>query len=641
MKPDTMYRISLPLLACLVASCAHVTKPDGPDAAPELTEYEARQAERVILLQYLAAATAPGADPTAFQSIEADQATRLNANLSRSERLYLMRMLGLFGDEASAQALVPLLSDDDPAIRDGARRALSAIGGKTPTGSLQEGLDAMDPHDRAGTIDALAYAGATRTAPEITRSIQSEDPKLITSATLALGRLGDNDGISALIAALDSAPPELRPLFESTLLSLEPDFDLVVQMTQSGSNAAIRLAAFRQLSTLDPERAESVLQTLLDQDQWVGRDRFLSYAMIHGSNQTKDAILARLPDAPLSDQVVILAAIAESRLSRYEPEVLALLPSAEAELRVALLETLGWIGGDASFEPLYQAYLADPDDDGFALALSRLRAPSADEQILDAVRNSGELEARIAAMEVLGLRNSPGATELLNAIAVQPGEAEIRTAAFKALETIGNLESIQILSTLILVRDPQAKAAQRSLWRLSRNYGEADLLWEEIYRPAILSAADTEVLSAFVFILDGVACKPTLNYLEIVLADHQSPLRRPAISALKRWPTWEALPIWIQVASEPDASAGDIATAQRAITTELNDDGWRNAAERIDLAVEAIQAAPSAEFKQAILDCYRDPSARQTQLIQRAFKAIENDPDVGEQVIRMLDEGSA
>lgn len=634
-------RISISLLACLAASCTRVVNTDSPAAPPVLTEYEAREAERIELIQSLATATAPEADPAAFHAIETDQVARLDQSMPRSERLYLIRMLGLFGDETSVEALVPLLSDDDPVIRDGARRSLSLISGDTATRHLEAGLMEADSVERAGTIDALAYSHVADAAPEITPSVQSDDATLTISAALALGKLGASDGVPALMAALDAAPPELVPLIESTLLSLDADADLTAQLAESGSNVAIRAAAFQQLNTMDPSRADVLLRMVISQPDFAGRDRFLSDAMAHGSDRAREAIVDFLPDAPLSDQMVILAAMAENGLSLYEPQVLALLPSAEGELTVALIETLSWIGGDASFQPVYQAYLADPREPKFAEALSRLRAPSADEKILDIVQNSADLDARVAAVKVLGLRNSPGATNLLNTVAAEPGEAPLREAACKALETIGDLESIQILANLMLVQDPLAKAAQRSLWRLSLNYGEAELLWDLIYRPAIQSAPNNTVRTGFVFILDGVACEQTLNTLETILGDPQSGLRVPALGALKRWPSYEALSVWILVASDPEASSSDIAAAESAITNELKAENWRNNAEKINLAVEAIQKAPNAEFKRAILDCYQKPNARQARLIQTAFKAIENDPDVGALVAEMLGDDPA
>lgn len=636
MKTLPMYKFSLPLLALLAASCTHVSDPDSVNAPSGMTEYEARQAHRVELTETLAAATAPGADASKFQTLETTQGKQLSQPMPRSERLYLIRMLGLFGDETSVEVLTPLLSDDDPAVRDGARRALSVISGPTATAALEAGLQSEDPLDHAGTIDALAYSQVTDAARAISQSLQSSDSALVTSAALALGKLGHTDGVPTLEDALESAPAELIPLLEATLLTLDLDEDAVARLAASGSNPAIRSAAFQKLNTLDPGRAEAVLKASLLDPDFEGRGRMLSYTLANGSGEAVGLIIDHLPNAPLSDQLVILAAIGENEFSDYEPQVLALVPSAERDLYAAVIETLSRIGGDASFEPVYQAYAEDPDDRRFSEALSRLRAPSADAKVLAAVRNGSDVDAQIAAMAVLGLRNTPGATELLNGIAVEPGDPELREAAFKALETIGNLESVQILANLILVRDPQARPAQRSLWRLSMNYGAAEELWNLVYEPAIQSAPDDEIRASFVYILDGIACDPTLDYLGVILAESQSELHSAAIGALKRWPEWEASSVWVQVASAPGASAGDINTAERVITHQLTTDEWKNAGEKIDLAVRAIQQAPNPEFKQAIIDCYQTPTDKQRRFIKTAFPAIENDPDVGPQVARIL-----
>ncbi|MGB0344409.1 MAG: HEAT repeat domain-containing protein, partial [Coraliomargarita sp.] len=104
-------------------------------------DYATRLQSREDLLQAFSNASAPGQKDGRLRSLEASVAGHLDAGeLPLESRLYLIRMLGLFGSDVAIHAIYPLLGDDEPAVRDSARRALAAIPGPRARVCLVNGL---------------------------------------------------------------------------------------------------------------------------------------------------------------------------------------------------------------------------------------------------------------------------------------------------------------------------------------------------------------------------------------------------------------------------------------------------------------------------------------------------------------------
>lgn len=626
-----MYHKTISLLACLAVTCAQAAGLGGLVDQLRTPADPARHEVRQEILLLLADATRPGADRNAYLRLEAELIAQLKTPLPRTERLYLIRMLELFGEEASVTALRPLLGDEDKEVRTSAQRALAGISGKAGTGELETGLSQGKAEDRAAYIDQLAYVGDAAAVEKIEKLRQSNDPKIAAAATLALGKLKNKKALPALLKAHQTAAAHDKIFIEAALLNIGVDADTANLLAKTGASDSIRGNAFQQLTALDSKRADTMLSAVITQPDFNARGLFVAHAINHGSAAAKTQLIQHLATAPLDDQLIIVTAIGTNGWSQYEPQVLALAPTAQGELLDAVVDTLGKTGSDASFDPIYQALVANPKNKTFPIALARLRAPSADKNLLATVANSnGDINDRVAAIKVLELRNTPGAAQQLNGIAqTASAPKELRLASFRALENIGDLKSAHVLAGLIRANDPLLNPVQLSLKRFALNFGAPEVIWTEIYEPALRPTVDRQVQENFLLILDAVACQPSLDALAKVIATPTSELHAAAISTLKRWPDYTACSIWIDIAAAPNASADDIANAQAALVRTFKANDAKTENQRIKLAVQAIQQGPNAAFKQAILSCYENANAKLRQKLKPMFKPLANDPDVG------------
>ena len=635
-----MKKTILSLFAACAASC--VLAVDVPSVINTLggDNYAARLQARLDLKQAFAQATAPGAVAAERLALEADVIAQLGAEgLPLTGRLYLIRMLELFGTDAAADASNALLSDGDPEVRDSARRALVAIPGAKAEAYLLAALTQGAEADRAAYIDALATRGAVDAAPAIAELLQSSNPALQAASALALGKLGNAAVAPALLSARKNATGETKTLIEIALLQIGADANTAYSLAGTGSNGVIRAEAFKQLTASDPERAKQVLEVVLAKPDFSGRLLFLQAALASGSAPLCEAVVSQLPDASVNDQVVIVTAIGEQRLA-YEAQLLALLPNSEGILNARIIHALGNVGGNASFEPLYQAFSANTKDNNAANALARVQAPAADQKALASVEHGSDPAARMASIKVLELRNTSGAAAMLNRIISEPADAKLKEAAFKSLESIGNAESIHALLTIITSDDAQSKAAQRSLKRFSMNFGAPEYQWNELYHPVLESAANDAARQAVIQILDGVACQPVIAYLQDILLDPDSSMHPAAMSALQRWPLQEQLydgDLWVAIASAESATDKERSDAARSLKKLLTHSSHSFYLAQADLLVTIVQADLPLEYKRDLLSVYEDPTkhfsvAHKRRLVTQHLKVVENDPQVGDLV---------
>jgi hypothetical protein len=386
-----------------------------------------------------------------------------------------------------------------------------------------------------------------------------------------------------------------------------------------------------------------VLEIAIAEAGFSGRLRFLQVALSSRVDALSAVVVAHLPGASVSDQLVIITEIGEQGFVAYEEQLLALLPQSEGIFRASLIHALGNVGGDASFEPLYQAFSANTKDDNAANALARVKAPSADQKALATVESGADLDARIASIKVLELRNTSGATALLNGIISGTADATLKEAAFKSLESIGDDGSIQSLLKLIIGGDAQSKPAQRSLKRLSLNFGAAEYQWNELYLPALNVAANDSARQALIQILDGVACEPVVIYLREILLDRDSTLRPAAMTVLQRWPLREGLyagDLWLAIGSDESATEKEINNSVRALKKMLMHPEYAFQFAQIDLLVAIAQSNLPLEYKLELLRLYDDPKVHFNRglygHVKQGLNKVKDDPLISAQVIQMI-----
>ncbi|CAA6693560.1 MULTISPECIES: HEAT repeat domain-containing protein [unclassified Lentimonas] len=590
--------------------------------------YKERQSARLELRQVLldTPATERGAS-------EAQLLENIGPGKPFATRDWSIRVLALIGDEASVAPLAALLNDPDAHIADCARRALAANSSPKATEAL---VAALKQDAQIAYLDALAYRGDPAAVPAIGVVLSNGSPEMAAQAALALGKIGGADASAALLSKYSKADAALKTSIELALLdhgNISSDAARVLATT--ASSGVVRVAAYEQQTVLDASGAMDTLQIVLKDESFPEGESMVRVAI--GSPIAGDAI-ALLPSMSEVDQTVVLAAIADLNLTQYEDAVLALLQSPSASVKQSAIRTLGVIGTIKSYEPLYALYLKNSSDAVVSEALSRLNVPSADAALLSAAKDKSHPAAQVAGFQLLELRNTDGVTAVANELAQPGNDEDVRKAAFKAMESIGDGESIRTLLNIIVTQDSMMRAAQGSLKKLSDNVGGAQYQWTEYYLPALQSAPSDDARKGVLAILDGISCEPVAQYLQQLIAT-DSPLRGDAIKSLSRWSDLPAAQVWISLYNSDGVSDADKTAALRGLKRVFSkDDITGDSRAKVEFAVELIQGASTVELKDAIVSGYEGRKIDRTTAreVKRLFKPLATDPDVGPRVKKLL-----
>ncbi len=559
----------------------------------------------------------------------------LDGDMSAASRSYLIRLVELFGDSESTDQLYPLLGDSDSIIRDSARRALAALSDEESNLKLMNGLMRASEEQRSSYMQALAYSGYAPAAAEIVKSLKSSNSGIQGSAAWALGMLGQSDTRSALFSALDQVAPENRLLVEVALLKIGLNMEAAQFLVDSSSQSSVRVGAFKQLMRLDAQTSEKSLKAVISDLEFPARVGILSAAMKSSFVNLHEILISSFETMVVADQILLVAAISDNRMSKYESFLIDLLSTKNKALLASVVDALGWVGGDASFPALYALVLDNGDDELIVDALSRLNAPIADEKLLMSVKKPVDSESAVAALRIMALRNSPGGTKLVNSIARESQDQKLLEASFSAIEKIGNLESAKILVDIILRDDPVKRSAQRSLKRFSLNFGVPELQWKTAYGPALANASSSQKES-IIQVLDAAACQDSLDYLESSLAD--SALRGSVIRTLQRWNTHRVALVWVKLAEDEGATEKDISTAMKGLKRTFENDAVEGSFDdKVVAAAEAIQLSSSAQPKEVILAPFQKEIAPwHMGKFKEVFKPLINDSDIGDAIANII-----
>ncbi len=326
----------------------------------------------------------------------------------------VVRALAALGD---ARAVVPLISkieDAVPSIRREVARALGTLADLRAASALVLALRDVEPEVRAAALEALGELSATGSVSSII-SVLSEDgaPSVRRAAVAALARIGDRDGIQALIRAF-AGSPELREA-------------LVDALTRVGQPAVPALQACLQSSA-----ARETLE---------GCALALAGTRVAGAGAAIRAALAR---AALGSEAA-LAALADLDDPEALPVALGYLTDAEPSVRQAARRAAKALLTPASadgraVEPLEAAFARGGQNRGEALQLIELlgRTGSARAQrlLVPLAQHADDLDFRLTALTALGELQGEAATSdstqtLLAALSDE--QASVRLAAALSL----------------------------------------------------------------------------------------------------------------------------------------------------------------------------------------------------------------
>jgi HEAT repeat protein len=467
----------------------------------------------------------------------------LQSSADAVEKCAACQQLRIYGTVQSVPALAALLGQER--VGHAARYALEGIPGPEATAALREALTKTSGLTKAGIINSLGWRRDAESVPLLVPLISGADAAIAKETASALGRIGDEKAVAALITARENSNPVVRRAVLEALLGCAEN------RLSTGDNSgaavlygdlyhaevppAIRTAAWRGLVlSSDDQRPELVVKALS------GSDEQLQLVALKLARETKDeqlikACLQHWNSLPALAQRAVLdghlqfgaEALSTIRIASKSPHLM---------VRAAAWQALADLSDTSMIPALANAAAkGEPAErDAARDTLARIHGPGVREALLTYL-NQAETTEKAELLLALGKRNDTAAAPMLLQYA-NAREETIRLAALESLRRLAVTDTLLPLLDIVVTSksDSDRNAVLKALYAVCQATDDKDQVSRQVIE-AINRLPASERRYALPLLLE-IATDAALTEMLKSTQNSDAQLVRESIRLLTQWP---------------------------------------------------------------------------------------------------------
>ncbi len=569
------------------------------DLVPRLAaeKVEERYGAQMELQAVAANASRPGAEAERGELVKLLASKAADARVPQPARVWLVRQLEYIGATESVPVLTELLKNEDPELRECARRALEKSTSPAATTSLRLALQSgREPAWTIGLIQSLGERHDTAAVTLITESLGS--PAASSAALAALAKIANDAALqelwSALAKPLPGASEALLAAAEQLIARGEKKSaaQICARLYADKPEWRVMSAALVGLAKTDPEQAKPLVRQGLSCPEWRVQSAAVQAARDIYGKKVSDALAALFPDLNTGARALVIPALDAGA----ETQLIGAVAEPQDEVRLAALERLGEVGTAASVPVLTRAARENSSAAKAArVALARVSGPGVEDAIAK-LATQGEPESRALAIGVLGDRGERSAVPALLKYAAE-SDAQVSRAACSALGRLGGEAELEPLIGLTLsAKSPGAEAALQAVAGRAQDKSAAA---RKVI--ALLPTADAQRLAAMFDVLAILGGKDALAAVTSRMSTLNEEIKDAAIRALAAWPEFDAIQPLLGLAAAPETKSVYNVLALQGIARLIKSCDQEPAAARAEAAVAALGTAKRPEEKKSLI----------------------------------------
>lgn len=310
-----------------------------------------------------------GREPHLFQS----------PAIKGKQRLSLGRLGNLLStiapDSISLEAAVEMLQSDDFYVRFSAAELLGKRADRETRLALQHLLETAETPVRASIARHLHYFSWFVAEPLFQQTFTDPDPRVHESAIYALCNLRDLNAFQLLLEQLPNEPDDVKvaaawglndcqdpaavPVLEIVLTAQDPEIRVKALESLGATNATAAIPPIRRVLHNDPS-PDAVYAAALSLVEIAGQDSLaeLAEAITNNEDEKRNQLIRGMFHATSYRHIDVAAAPAAGEII----DALALaLQDQSAEIRLAAVYPLAWMGGERPMALVNQAVEAEED----------------------------------------------------------------------------------------------------------------------------------------------------------------------------------------------------------------------------------------------------------------------------------------
>jgi len=593
-----------------------------------------RYAARMELQAMAANASRPGADAErrALATVLAGRA--VDRSVPQPARVWFIRQLELIGDGSAVTELAPLLFDQDPELKESARRALQRNSDPAASSVLLGALKRCStPQDAIGFISSLGERRDADAVDSIARCLKAKETASVANS--ALGKIASDKAMDYLWRGFDAGEAAAadalitagnRQLLAGHTKNAAKLFHRLCQQSRdrlprqneakAGEGAQLHAAALIGLAKADAKLARPLIEpALLDPNPKLQNAATTAALTMFGEGGITRELAPLLPKLPASAKILVLRVLDASA----EKQIIALAENDPGTtVRTAALERLGEVGTAASIPVLINTATHEPAElhNTARAALSRVSGPGVSD-VLSHLAAQGDPETRVVAMAALSSRNDKTALPALLKYAAEE-DPSIRRAACAALTHLGSDAEIEPLARLVLeTGDSVAESALEHLASHASDKHGAAVKIATMMRSAP-PRLQLRLYDTFT-ILGGPEALAVIT--SAIFASQEPDASERALRALANWQEFAATAPLLALAADTNTTRTHNVLAVQAVVRLVKSSEREPASARLDAARAAMNAARRDEEKKLVLSAYASvPSARAAEALKPFLK---------------------
>ncbi|MBV9470300.1 MAG: HEAT repeat domain-containing protein, partial [Abitibacteriaceae bacterium] len=536
--------------------------------------------------------------------------TQVGTAAPQAVRLWMLKQLENIGRAEAVPTLTGLLNDQDPLVKERARRALQNNPAPEAAQALRTALnDATTPEWRVALINALGYRRDAASVNDLSRLLTTNDANVQAAAVAALSKIGGPAALRSLGTLRAQASPQLRQSVADAQLLIAEQLLAQGRKAQAGAiyqslyapteTRRNRIAALRGLVAVRGENAVPLLSQV-----WSGDDAQMSEIastfidLVPGTGMTR-ALDTLLPKLPTAGQATLIGALGNRGDVTAKPVIIRALQSQDDAVRIAALRALSNLGGAADVALLARmaATTIGPESNTARSTLARLQGQDVNDAMVAAL-NGADPKTRVELIRGLTARRAP---KSLPALLKSAGDTDenVRVEAIKSLGTLGDDTTVATLVGLLAKApsDAQRDAAQQSLKDIIDRSGNkaADAA------PILIALPGTQppVHIALLSLLGKVGGAAALDTVRAATRDTNADVQDAAVHTLADWSDPSAAPELLQMARTADKPNFQIIALRGYV--RLANVGNRPAGEKIKMYQDSLDLAKRPDEKKLVL----------------------------------------
>jgi len=467
----------------------------------------------------------------------------LQSSAGAVEKCDACQQLRIYGTVQSVPALAALLGQER--VGHAARYALEGIPGPEAGAALRKALTKTSGLIKAGLINSLGWRRDAESVTLLVPLISDADAAIAKETASALGRIGGEKAIAALIATRENSNPAVRLAVAEALLGCAENrllagddsgaAELYGDLFGADVPTAIRTAAWRGLVlSNDNQRPGLVVKALS------GNDEQLLLVALKLVRETKDeqlikACLRQWESLAASAQRAVL----DGHL-QFGAEALSTIRTAgkspHPSVRIAAWQALADLSDTSMIPALANAAAkGEPAERETARdTLARIHGPGVREALLANIKKA-ETPEKVELLLAMGKRGDTAAAPMLLQYANAPQET-IRLAALESLRRLAVTDTLLPLLDLVVTSksDSDRNAVLKALYAVCQATADKDQTSQRVIE-AINRLPASERRYALPLLLE-IATPAALTEMLKSTQNSDAQLVRESIRLLTQWP---------------------------------------------------------------------------------------------------------